>query len=198
MIWHKFQNYCTFLKLYNTPHPRAEVISRERGGFFYVFCILCFFQHDAFSKRGGRGGGERIRTPVLRGKQIQEQDDSELRLPSVRVKSNHGRCNHAERGHRQANTPAVVTSHPLLSPTYTYMLLIVFHYFYLSQNHVLISIWGAIPRFSWVLVSLVYFLWLALFTVWKQGFIVTRKCWSHEMGWNLIDSVWNNRNILQL
>lgn len=61
--------------------------------------------------------------------------------------SNHGRCNHAERGRGQANTPAVVTSHSLLCLTYTYILLIVSRYFYLPQNHVLISIWGVLQRF---------------------------------------------------
>lgn len=45
---------------------------------FFFFCILC-----AFSKSEG---GERVSTPVLQGKQIQEQDESELWFPSVRVK----------------------------------------------------------------------------------------------------------------
>ncbi|KAF5904976.1 brachyury protein, partial [Clarias magur] len=36
--------------------------------------------HDAFSESGG---GEQISAPVLQGKQIQEQDESELRFPSV-------------------------------------------------------------------------------------------------------------------
>lgn len=48
-----------------------------------ICCVLCVFQHDTFSESGG---GVQVSSPVFHGKQIQEQDESELTFPSVCVR----------------------------------------------------------------------------------------------------------------